>query len=425
VLFWSVIAAAFIGPGTVTTAASAGARYDHALLWALVFSTAACLLLQEAAARLTVASGANLGQALRRQYTGAASGPIVLFVVLGAIVLGCAAYEAGNIIGGVAGAVLGSGGSRTFLTLLCAAAAAVVLWFGKPQTVARLLGLLVAVMGVAFVVSAWHLAPSLAEIASGVRPTLPTGSGLLVIGLIGTTVVPYNLFLGSELARGQKLAELRLGLGVAVVLGGLISMAILVVGTAVDGPFSLEALAEVLGRRIGRGSRGLFALGLFAAGFSSAVTAPLAAAITARSLFRRRGDESWSDRSWRFRGVWLGVLLSGVVFGLTGVRPVPAIVAAQALNGVLLPLVAIFLLLAVNDRRLMGDERLNGPFLNVATGAVVLVTIVLGVSNLGRASTTVIGAEPTGERTLLVVSTLVALAVTGPLLVRLRRLRSR
>ena len=63
ILFWSVIAAAFIGPGTVTASALAGATYDLKLLWALSFSVLACLLLQEASARLTVVSGKDLGQA--------------------------------------------------------------------------------------------------------------------------------------------------------------------------------------------------------------------------------------------------------------------------------------------------------------------------------------------------------------------------
>ena len=94
ILFWSVIAAAFIGPGTVTTAASAGAGHGSALLWALVFSTAACFALQEAAARLTIVSGRNLGQALREQYAGGLRGPAVLLLVLGA---SAPAWPAGSL----------------------------------------------------------------------------------------------------------------------------------------------------------------------------------------------------------------------------------------------------------------------------------------------------------------------------------------
>ena len=64
ILLWSAISAAFIGPGTVTTAAAAGAGYGMSLLWALLFSTIACLSLQEASARLTIASGKPLAQAI-------------------------------------------------------------------------------------------------------------------------------------------------------------------------------------------------------------------------------------------------------------------------------------------------------------------------------------------------------------------------
>ncbi|MCB1055582.1 MAG: divalent metal cation transporter, partial [Acidobacteria bacterium] len=367
VLLWSVIAAAFIGPGTVTTSAAAGHAHGLELLWALAFSTVACLVLQEASARLTAISGYDLGQALRRRYHGGLRGLLVLLLVLGAIVVGCAAYEAGNILGGVAGARLGLDWPASWLTLGCAALAAALLWPGRPAGVAKAMSLLVAIMGVAFLVTAFALGPDLGQLAAGFFiPRLPAGSGLLVLGLVGTTVVPYNLFLGSGLARGQELRSMRFGLSVSVVLGGLISMAVVVVGTAVVGEFSFEQLAAVLAERFGSSGRWLLAIGLFAAGLSSAITAPLAAALTARSLFAETDDSGpWRLTGWRFRAVWGGVLLAGVVFGLSGLRPIPVIVLAQALNGLLLPLVAVFLLLAVNDRRLMRSEGLNGPFANL------------------------------------------------------------
>ena len=220
ILFWSVITAAFIGPGTVTTAASSGATYGYALLWALLFSTLACLLLQEAAARLTVVSGLDLGQALSRQYPGGAGRVVVLSLVLGAVVLGCAAYQAGNILGGVAGAALGTGLSLNVLTTLSGLLAAGLLLSGSPRIIARGLSVLVAVMGVAFLATAWKLGPALPDLLRGaLLPTRPAGSGLLILGLIGTTVVPYNLFLGSSLARKQPLPDLRFGLAVALLLG--------------------------------------------------------------------------------------------------------------------------------------------------------------------------------------------------------------
>ncbi len=413
VLFWSVIAAAFIGPGTVTTAAKAGAGFGYSLLWALAFSSIACLLLQEAAARITVVSGRDLGQALRERYREGLSAITLLALIFGAILLGCAAYEAGNILGGVAGAELGTGLSPFVLTLLCGVGAAALLWIGAPRTVARVLGIFVAVMGVAFFVTAWWLEPAPLELARGsLVPAFPEGSGLVILGLIGTTVVPYNLFLGSGLARGQSLPELRFGLTVAVLLGGLISMSIVVVGSAMQGPFSYDALAAVLEGRLGSWARSLFAAGLFAAGVSSAITAPLAAAITARSLF---SSGRWGDRSWRFRGVWAAVLATGLGFGLAGLRPIPAILLAQAFNGVLMPLVAIFLLLTVNDRRLMGAAGMNGPAANLLFAVVVAVTVPLGFSGVARAASAALDLAPPDDGRVLLGSAILAALVAAPL----------
>jgi len=412
VLFWSVISAAFIGPGTVTTAASAGAGFGFSLLWALSFSTVACVVLQEASARITVLSGHDLGQALRLQYPRGVVGVAVVTLVLGSVVLGCAAYEAGNILGGVAGAALGTGGSTTLLTWGIGAAAAAILLVGRTATIARLLGLFVAVMGVAFLVTAVRLRPdSLALVRGAVVPAFPDGSGLLILGLVGTTVVPYNLFLGSGIARGQALSELRFGLCVAVVLGGVVSMGIVVAGTALEGGFDFAKMASVLDGRLGPGARALFAAGLCAAGVSSAITAPLAAAVTARSLLAGPdpADGPWADDGWGFRATCLSVLAIGVGFGVSGIRPVPAILAAQALNGVLLPVVAVFLLLGVNDRRLVGANGLNGAWANACTAGCVAVTVLLGTTHVARAVAGAVGIEVPGQGRLVVG----ALAVAG------------
>jgi len=415
ILLWSVIAAAFIGPGTVTTAASAGASYGLDLLWALVFSTGACLVLQEASARLTVVSGRNLGQALREQYrTGPRKGAVLL-LVLGAIVVGCAAYEAGNILGGVTGAVMATGWSARSLTLLSGVIAATLLWLHPPQTVARTLSIIVAVMGVAFLWTAILLRPPVGEILrASLVPSMPGGSGLLVLGLVGTTVVPYNIFLGSGIAAGQELRDLRLGLALAVGLGGIISMAVLVTGTAVDGDFSFMALSQVLAERLGGWGTRLFAVGLLGAGLSSAITAPLAAAVTARSLLQEGSeDDRWSEASWRYRGVWLGVLAVGLGFGLSGVRPVPAIILAQALNGLLLPLVSMFLFVAVNDRRLMG-EAVNGRLANLVTAGVVWVAMLLGVTAIARATSGAFGLPLLSGGWLVAVASAAMLLLVVP-----------
>lgn len=422
VLFWSLIPAAFIGPGTVTTCAQAGATFGYALLWALTFSTVATVVLQEASARVTVVSGRNLAEAIRDRFRGGALGLLIVLLVLGAIVLGNAAYEAGNVLGASAGAALGSPVDARVATVLIGLVSAAVLWVGTPRTVTTVLAATVGFMGIAFIATAVLLRPPAGEVLRGsLVPAVPPGAGLLLLGLVGTTVVPYNLFLGSAAARGQGLREIRFGLSVAVILGGLISMGILVAGADVEGTFSYEAVSATLSARLGGWAGPLFAWGLFAAGFSSAITAPLAAAVTAQSLFGRE-TARWDARGWRYRAVWMGVLAVGVGFGLAGVRPIPAIILAQALNGVVLPFAAVFLLVVVNDRGLMGDAGINGPVANAVTAAVVAVTLVLGVSGVLRAGFTLFGGAPT-EGQILGTAGIIAALLLVPLLFWVRRAR--
>lgn len=420
VLFWSVIAAAFIGPGTVTAASSSGAAHGTALLWALGFSTIACLVLQEAAGRLRLLSGRSLGEALVEQFPSGFGRVAVVLLVGGAILLGSAAYEAGNILGGVAGAMLLTDIPRWVLTLVSGAIAGALLWFNAPRRVAQVLGMVVAVMGIAFLGMAIASRPAMGDVLRGLFvPSLPPGSGLLALSLVGTTVVPYNLFLGSGIRREEDLSVFRFGLAVAIVLGGLISMGILLVGMQVAPPMTFERLANTLAEGLGDWAGSLFGVGLLCAGLSSAITAPLAAAITARSLFRSTGnpeDQRWSDRGVLYRAVWLSVLGAGLFFGLSGVRPVPAILLAQALNGVILPVIAVYLLVAVNDRELMGQEGLNGSFSNLMFTLVGTVTLILGTSGVMRAAAAVAGGAPPSPVQVLTGAGVVAALLIGPLL---------
>lgn len=380
----ALVAAAFLGPGTVTTATLAGARFGVALLWALLFSVLATLVLQEMAARLGLVTGRGLGEAIRARCRGAVTRPLAVGLVLAAIVLGNAAYETGNLLGGALGAeALVSAGPPRLWGLLLAAAAAALLWTGSYRLVERTLVWLVAVMAVVFAATALVLLPSLGELLGGLLlPSLPSGEALLVaVGLIGTTVVPYNLFLHASSVRErwggpEDLPAARTDAALSIVVGGAASMAI-VVTAAAAGPGAVTDAGDMavqLEPLLGAWARAFFAVGLLAAGLTSAVTAPLAAAWAAAGALGWEGGL----RSPRCRAVWGGVLATGAVFVAAGVRPVPAILFAQVANGVLLPAVAVFLLIVVNDHGRMGAWR-NGPWLNVAGAAVVLVTLVLGI----------------------------------------------
>lgn len=384
VLFWSIISAAFIGPGTVTMAASTGAGYRMQLLWALLFSVVATIVLQEAAARLTIASGKNLGEIVALRFRGRRSLRLRC-LLFASVVFGCAAYQAGNLLGAFSGLSLFDDFSRPLATVVLGAICSTFLWFGNYAFIARFLGIVVALMGLLFIVVAMQSDVTSAEMINGaLQPAIPAGGALLVVGLIGTTIVPYNLFLASGISQGQDIREMRWGLVLAILIGGLISVAIMVVGTQVRGVFSFTALSSALEGQLGPWATVLFGLGLFAAGLSSSITAPLAAAITARSLLSS-GQSGWSVRGRWFRLVWLGVLGVGLLFGLLDVQPIPAIIMAQVINGILLPIIGLFLFAAANDRDLLGEAYTNQSMANLLMLLIVGITCFLGLNNIWKA----------------------------------------
>lgn len=387
VLFWSVLAAAFIGPGTVTTAAKVGAGFQLDLLWALVFSLLATLLLQEAAARISIGAGQPLGALLGKRYH--TNGRRIAWLLFGAIALGCGAYQMGNLLGAFAGLELLGFRAKGWL-LVMGAIAAIVLASGSIQLITRVLAVIVAAMGIVFCWVALGADLSWLAALQGMQPKVTDSNALLIVGLIGTTIVPYNLFLASGISQGQQLGEMRWGVAGAVILGGIITFAIMCTGTQVQGEFSFNSLATALEQRLGPNGGPLLSIGLLAAGFSSAVTAPLAAAVAGQSLLGQN-DDRWSGTGRYFRITWGIILGSGLLFALTDVKPIPAIIAAQAVNGIILPLVASFLLLAVNDAQMLPKQYHNPQWLNLATLLVVGITVFLGLNNLWAATQKALG----------------------------------
>ena len=386
----AVVAAAFIGPGTVTTATLAGAGYGYTLLWALTFSLLATLVLQEMAARLGLVTGEGLGEAVRRRFTRPAARLLAVALVIGAIAFGNAAYETGNLLGAALGAEAVWGGGARSWAIAAGVVAYLLLRTGSYPVVERVLIGLVALMALAFLATAVVVRPPVGELLRGLLvPAVPDTAGMLyVAGLVGTTVVPYNLFLHASAVRErwsgpEDLPAARLDLGLSILVGAVVSMAIVATSAAMARDADIASAADMavqLEPLLGPWARYFFAAGLLAAGLTSAITAPLAAA------YATAGALGWPRdlRDPRLRWVWMLVLAAGIVFAGLGVRPVPAILFAQVANGVLLPAIAVFLLLAANDRRWLGD-RVNGAFANVAGGVIVLVALGLGLRALWSA----------------------------------------
>ncbi len=420
IVLWSLISAAFIGPGTLTTASVAGALHGLSLLWALIFATVACIVLQEAAARASLITGRSLGEAIAHKM----GNTTLKSLIAGVIILGCAAYQAGNILGATLGLQLVWDIGKGPMTLFVCFFAALLLALGSYKGIAKVMSITVALMGLVFVYTAFQADISFTDLfRSAVYPQLPQNSEWIALGLIGTTIVPYNLFLGSGLSRGQHLQDMRFGLTIALGFGGLVSMAILITGTMMAGRADFIGLSENLQQHIGPLARPLLATGLFAAGFSSSITAPLAAAMTARSLFPKPSGELWHHRSGPYVLVWSGVLLTGLLFGMLEVKPIPMIILAQTLNGLLLPVVSILVLWIVNDQKAITKGKLNGPISNALLLIIVSVTIFLGLNNIAKAMAKVLGIALPGTPVMLTALGTCTLIMTIIVLWKTIRLR--
>ncbi len=384
-----LVSAAFIGPGTVTVCILAGVEFGYSLLWALLLSLFSCIVLQEMAARLGVVSQKGLSDVIKEEIRKPLFKILAVILIFSAIVIGNAAYEAGNITGAVLGAEaifgeyqLNFGGFQLNLwSLFIGSIAFTLLFSGSYKTLEKIFIGLVIVMSLSFILTAILTRPNWLEVLKGFIPQTSAAGLLSVMAIVGTTVVPYNLFLHASLVSEKwKTASFlpiaRKELSLSIFLGGFVSMAILVsaaasgiqkVNSAADMAVSLEPL-------FGTFATWFMALGLLAAGITSSITAPLAAAYVVKGCF------GWQNglKSAKFKAVWASVLVLGVVFSSLQINPIELIRFAQIANGILLPVIAIFLFWVVNRPSVLGKHR-NNKKQNFLGIIVITLAVFLGI----------------------------------------------
>ncbi|MEZ6095062.1 MAG: Nramp family divalent metal transporter [Pirellulaceae bacterium] len=384
-----LVTAAFIGPGTVRTASLAGAEFGYSLAWAIVFSVLATVAFQEMASRLAIVGRVGLVDAIRQTLHYRILQILALALVIVAIFVGNAAYQAGNIVGASSGLKVLSGVSNSIWIGSISAIVLALFWSGRFKLIQNVLTVLVLVMSALFVLAAAMSKINWSEFAAGMVPGKQSDGGwITAIALLGTTVVPYNLFLHANASldrwadiRGedQKKRAVRFSLYdtvLSVVVGGLITVAIMVTGGAFGGmdevPKNIDSIAEQLKPALGNAAQFFFGMGLFAAGLTSAITAPLAAAYVFAGCFRF----STNLEDWRMKLAATVVLGTGAYFALRyATSPSELILTAQIANGLLLPLIVVFLIIVMNNGKILGNFR-NRWFANVM-GGIVLIVIAL------------------------------------------------
>jgi manganese transport protein len=392
----AIITASFIGPGTVTTATRAGASFGYAILWAVVFSVIATIVLQEMTARLGIITRKGLGEAVREQFTH----PILkygsMWLVMIAISVGCAAYMAGDLLGTSLGITTLTGIPSNVLGPIIGIVILFLGLRGSYKLIERVMITLIVVMSFTFITTMIIAKPNLAEVFQGAFiPSIPSGSIIMIIALIGTTVVPYNLFMHSTMVQERwnkpsDLKEARWDTIISISIGGLITAAILITAGAMIKGLEVTSAADLslqLEPILGEWAKVFMSLGLFAAGFSSALASPLGAAITVGSVLK--WENGMKDK--RFKAVFITIMVIGIVSSGLGFKPLDVLLFAQALNGILLPVIAILLLIIMNNKKRLG-EFTNSVKANVIGGIVALICTGLGIYSLIDAIKAFIGA---------------------------------
>lgn len=377
-----IITASFIGPGTVTTMTQSGAGFGYSLLWAVVFSVIATIVVQEMIIRLSLVTREGLGEAIQSLLQHKVGKFILVWFILIVVTLGCAAYISGDLIGTSLGAAYLLHLPKHVVAPIIGIIILLIGVLGNYDFLEKVMIVLMVIMGLIFITTMILVQPDVGAIFKGALvPTVPNGSMLTVIALIGTTVVPYNFFIHSTAVheRFHSIKALRFARWdtvLSITIGGIISAAILISAATLirdEEVSSVIQLARPLEPILGQAAPYAMSIGLFAAGLSSALASPTGAAATISSLLGWKGGMS----SKKYKTVFACIIIVGIISSALGFEPLQVVLVAQALNGMILPIVAIVIFIIVNRRGLLGDYVNNWKW-NVIGGLVVAVITFLG-----------------------------------------------
>ena len=373
------MAAAFIGPGTITMCSIAGAQFKYGLIWALIVSIHLTMFIQLTAIRIGLTTKNTLSNLIKDQFQNGLLKYTSILLIISAIFIGNSAYEAGNISGAVMGFELLFGDSFQFnqiniFSILSGMLALPLIIFGNNKVLEKILIILVLIMSFSFVFTVFIVGVDFKLLFSSSNIfSFPADSILTIAGLIGTTVVPYNIFLHVALVNNRWKSSMDLKFAnfdtiVSISIGGLISLCILLTAAGLNNTDILNAvdLANSLQPLYGDFSKYVVAIGLLSAGLTSSITAPIAAAYVVCGCF----GFSTNRKSNLFKVIAVIVLLIGVIFSSIGISPIEIIKFAQVTNGILLPLIVIFLLFLANNTRLLKNKT-NNTFQNIL-GLIVI-----------------------------------------------------
>jgi len=386
-----------MGPGIITgnvdndangiaTYSIAGASYGYKILWTLLLSTFALVVVQEMVARMGAVTGKGLAALIRERFR-------VRLTIFAMFILLLANWA--NTVGdfaGVAGAMEIFGLSRYVSVPLAVLLVSLILLRGSYRSVERVF-LVACLLYITYVISALFAKPPWLEVIKAtLTPSFQFDAPYitLVIGVVGTTIAPWMQFYQQSAVVDKGISAKELGytridtyLGaistnvvaffIVVACGATLFVHRISIGDAADAAVALAPLA-------GKYASTLFALGLLNGALFSVAIIPLSTAYAVCEAF---GWEAGLNRRFReapiFVGLYTGLIVaSALVILVPGIPLIPVMFLSQVLNGILLPVILIFMLLLTNDEQVVGPYR-NSLIFNIIAWITVAAMIVLSI----------------------------------------------
>lgn len=370
--------------GGITTYSLAGAHYGYSLLWLMLPTTVALVVIQEMCARMGAVTGKGLSDLIRESF-----GVKVTFYVMIALFL----TNMGNSVSEFAGiaASLEIFGVSKYLSVPVSALLVWLLIVKGSYKVVEKVFLVACMVYIAYPIAAFMAGPQWDTILTAtVTPTFKADSGYLItmIGVVGTTIAPWMQFYqqSAVVEKGITIDQYgfsRLDVIVGCIMAIVVAFFIVVAcaATIFSQGFQIETAADAalaLKPLVGKYASALFAFGLFNASLFAACILPLS---TAYYICEGMGWESGIDKDFRrapqFFWLFTIIIITSALIILFPNAPLIMIMfISQVVNGAVLPFVLIFMLILINDRHLMGDHT-NGPVFNLIAWLTVIIMIIL------------------------------------------------
>ncbi|MDR3053165.1 MAG: Nramp family divalent metal transporter [Coriobacteriales bacterium] len=370
--------------GGISTFSVAGASYGYAALWTIPIAMIFLMIVQESAARLGAQTGKGFAALIRENF-----GIRLAAFAMMALLIANTGTSLSEFAGVAAGAELF--GVNKYISVPVAGLAVWALIMGGTYKRIEKIFMVISLVFLTYVAAAFLSEPDWGDVAvSTVVPQIVFDKSFfaLIIALIGTTIAPWMIFFGQSnvVEKGVSIKNLVLQ-RVDVISGAVVAclvvwFIIITTGTVlysqgivvVDAESAANALAPIVGVY----AKQLFGIGLVGASFLAACILPLT---TSYAICEAFGWERGVDRSWSeapaFKGIFTFIIIiSCVIVLLPGINLMSIMLIAQFVNGILLPVLLVFLIRLINNKRLMGQYR-NRLFANVLSNLTIVVVAVL------------------------------------------------